>query len=178
MERQPLATIWKLSAACLAWAVLIAVAQGGDAGSKWNLKSDRILFLGNSITLHGPAPAIGWLGNWGMAASSEEKDYVHLLTSSIARLSGKRPEIQVANIADFERNYEAYDRARFKKHFDFKADIVVVAIGENVPALVTDRGILTETPAILAFVAQSFPAARLAPAIRRLISISLQKRVG
>jgi glutathione S-transferase len=31
------------------------------------------------------------------------------------------------------------------------------------PALVTDRGILTETPAILAFVAQSFPAARLAP---------------
>jgi glutathione S-transferase len=33
----------------------------------------------------------------------------------------------------------------------------------RVPSLVTDRGILTETPAILAFVAQSFPAARLAP---------------
>lgn len=33
----------------------------------------------------------------------------------------------------------------------------------RVPALVTERGILTETPAILAFVAQSFPAARLAP---------------
>jgi len=33
----------------------------------------------------------------------------------------------------------------------------------RVPALVTDRGILTETPAILAFIAQSFPAARLAP---------------
>jgi len=33
----------------------------------------------------------------------------------------------------------------------------------RVPALVTDRGILTETPAILAFVAQSFPDARLAP---------------
>jgi glutathione S-transferase len=33
----------------------------------------------------------------------------------------------------------------------------------RVPALVTDRGILTETPAMLAFVAQSFPAARLAP---------------
>ena len=31
------------------------------------------------------------------------------------------------------------------------------------PALVTDRGILTETPAILAFIAQSFPQARLAP---------------
>ena len=33
----------------------------------------------------------------------------------------------------------------------------------RVPALATDRGILTETPAILAYVAQSFPAARLAP---------------
>ena len=34
----------------------------------------------------------------------------------------------------------------------------------RVPALVTDAGILTETPAILAFIAQSFPLARLAPA--------------
>ncbi|MCX7362150.1 MAG: glutathione S-transferase family protein [Alphaproteobacteria bacterium] len=33
----------------------------------------------------------------------------------------------------------------------------------RVPALATDRGILTETPAMLAFVAQSFPAAKLAP---------------
>ncbi|HTY56363.1 MAG TPA: glutathione S-transferase N-terminal domain-containing protein [Candidatus Binataceae bacterium] len=33
----------------------------------------------------------------------------------------------------------------------------------RVPALATDKGILTETPAILAFIAQSFPQARLAP---------------
>ena len=33
----------------------------------------------------------------------------------------------------------------------------------RVPALVTVRGILTETPAMLAYIAQSFPAARLAP---------------
>jgi len=33
----------------------------------------------------------------------------------------------------------------------------------RVPALVTPRGILTETPAILVFVAQSFPEALLAP---------------
>jgi len=33
----------------------------------------------------------------------------------------------------------------------------------RVPALVTPRGVLTETPAILAFIAQSFPEARLAP---------------
>jgi len=33
----------------------------------------------------------------------------------------------------------------------------------RVPSLVTDRGILTETPAILMFVCQSYPQARLAP---------------
>jgi glutathione S-transferase len=33
----------------------------------------------------------------------------------------------------------------------------------RVPSLVTDRGILTETPAMLAYIAQSFPMAKLAP---------------
>lgn len=39
------------------------------------------------------------------------------------------------------------------------------AINPNarVPALVTPRGVLAETPAVLAFLAQSFPEARLAP---------------
>ena len=33
----------------------------------------------------------------------------------------------------------------------------------RVPSLVTDRGVLTETPAMLAYIAQSFPLAKLAP---------------
>jgi glutathione S-transferase len=33
----------------------------------------------------------------------------------------------------------------------------------RVPAMMTPRGILTETPAMLAFIAQSFPEAQLAP---------------
>ena len=33
----------------------------------------------------------------------------------------------------------------------------------RVPALVTPRGILTETPAILAYIAQAYPGAGLAP---------------
>ncbi len=34
----------------------------------------------------------------------------------------------------------------------------------RVPAMVTDRGVLTETPAILAYIAQTHPNAKLAPA--------------
>ncbi|MCY3017732.1 MAG: glycoside hydrolase family 127 protein, partial [Planctomycetota bacterium] len=96
----------------------------------------KILFLGNSITLHGPKADIGWTGNWGMAASSEDKDYVHLVTSSLARHTGTPPQIMVRNIADFERNYATYDvHEQMKDLFAFDPDLVVLAIGENVPAL-------------------------------------------
>jgi glutathione S-transferase len=44
-----------------------------------------------------------------------------------------------------------------------KPEYLAVNPKGRVPALVTDRGILTETPAMLAFIAQSFPEARLAP---------------
>lgn len=44
-----------------------------------------------------------------------------------------------------------------------KPEYLAVNPKGRVPALVTERGVLTETPAILAFVAQTFPAAQLAP---------------
>ncbi len=44
----------------------------------------------------------------------------------------------VKNIADFERSYADYDLAtRMKEAVEFKADLVILAIGENVPALAT-----------------------------------------
>lgn len=101
--------------------------------------ADRILFLGNSITFHPPAPQVYWDGNWGMAAGSEEKDYVHLLTNSFAALTGKQPQISVNNIADFERNFESYDiESGLKEQLAFRPDIAVIAIGENVPPLNTE----------------------------------------
>ena len=105
-----------------------------------HLKADRIVFLGNSITLHGPAETVQWAGNWGMAASEQEKDYVHVVVNSLAGLTGKKPAIMVANIADFERQHVTFDvDANFKKFFDFKPDMVVVAIGENVPPLDSEQ---------------------------------------
>jgi glutathione S-transferase len=54
-------------------------------------------------------------------------------------------------------------RIEFAKEQQKSADYLKVNPKARVPALVTDRGILTETPAMLAYVAQSFPAASLAP---------------
>jgi glutathione S-transferase len=54
-------------------------------------------------------------------------------------------------------------RIDFSKREQQAPDYLAVNPKARVPALVTPRGILTETPAMLAFIAQSFPAARLAP---------------
>ncbi len=54
-------------------------------------------------------------------------------------------------------------RVDFRASEQKKPEYLAINPKGRVPALVTDRGILTETPAILAFVAQSFPKARLAP---------------
>jgi glutathione S-transferase len=43
------------------------------------------------------------------------------------------------------------------------AEYLVINPKGRVPALVTERGVLNETPAILFFIAQSYPLARLAP---------------
>lgn len=104
------------------------------------LKADRILFLGNSITFHGPSQAVDWAGNWGMAASAAENDYVHLVTNAIAERTGRKPEMLAANVADFERNFGTYDiDSKLKEPLAFKPDIVVVAIGENVPPLSSEE---------------------------------------
>jgi glutathione S-transferase len=58
--------------------------------------------------------------------------------------------------------YEAV-RLSFRDNDQRKPEYLKVNPKGRVPALVSDRGILTETPAILAFIAQSFPAAKLAP---------------
>ena len=59
----------------------------------------------------------------------------------------------------------AYTTARlsFANNEQRGAEYLAINPKGRVPAMVTDRGILTETPAMLAYVAQSFPEARLAP---------------
>ncbi len=96
---------------------------------------EKVMVLGNSITAHAPKADIGWLDNWGMAASSMEKDFAHLLLDAVAcRNQGRRAEAVIKNIAAFEREYSTYDiKVALSAYADFKPDIVVLAIGENIP---------------------------------------------
>lgn len=47
----------------------------------------EVLFIGDGITKNAPMPEFGWHGNWGMAATSEDKDYAHLLFALIREIS-------------------------------------------------------------------------------------------
>ena len=93
----------------------------------------KILFFGNSITKHSPKPDIGWEGDWGMAASSAEKDYVHLVVSGLEKKYGGIDYCMVG-AATWETQFwheelleKLYSEARA-----FHADIVIVRVGENV----------------------------------------------
>ena len=57
----------------------------------------------------------------------------------------------------------ATEKIDFKVNQQNSPDYLKINPKGRVPALVTDRGILTETPAMLAYIAQSFPQAGLAP---------------
>ncbi len=64
-------------------------------------------------------------------------------------------------LIDAGAKYEAA-RVDFTKEEQRKPEFLKINPKARVPALITDRGILTEVPAILAYIAQSYPAANLA----------------
>ena len=97
----------------------------------------RVLIYGNSIALHGRAPKIGWDRDWGMAASAREKDFAHLVVSALEAKRGERADFRIRNLAVLERNFRTNltDFADLASDVAYAPDYVVIAIGENVPAL-------------------------------------------
>lgn len=95
-------------------------------------KGPRIVFAGNSITRHGVKEDIGWFWNFGMAASSAENDYVHLVT---AKLREKADVCAcVAQVAAWETDFKNGDTILPKEYEavrDFDADILIMRCIEN-----------------------------------------------
>jgi glutathione S-transferase len=65
-------------------------------------------------------------------------------------------------LIDADADYEAV-RLDFTKQQQQSTDYLAINPKGRVPALVTEQGVVTETPAILAYIAQRFPQAKLAP---------------
>lgn len=99
-----------------------------------NGKGMKVMFVGNSITRHGFLAKIGWYRDFGMAASSKDKDYVHLIESEILK-SDPDAAFCICQVSNWEMHYkngqeylEEFENAR-----DFDADIIFVRLIENCP---------------------------------------------
>ena len=91
----------------------------------------KLLFLGNSITRHGKAENLGWYGDWGMAASAKENDYVHKLKEKFSQ-NGVIVSACVANLSEWERTREMnLLKTKYLPALQFKSDYVIVRLGEN-----------------------------------------------
>jgi hypothetical protein len=96
----------------------------------------RVLFFGNSITRHEPNPSLGWYGDWGMAASSKDKDYVHLVVAELDKKFGK-VDYCIAQGAMWEwgyRNAPEVLKEYYTEVKNFDPHIIVIRIGENITA--------------------------------------------
>ncbi len=94
----------------------------------------RIMFVGNSMTLHGKKADIGWNNEWGMAASSKENDYVHILMRKIDEIISDS-KYCICQVAEWERDYKNGEEKHYlyESASNFDADIIVMRFIENCP---------------------------------------------
>ena len=118
------------------WKFILITIVGGGIGLfllVFLVQSDKelkILFVGNSITKHGPRPSIGWTGNYGMAATSMENDYVYKSILYIKK-DQKVNSYLAINVSGWERDF-LYDKEKYLEAKNFKADIIIIRLGENI----------------------------------------------
>lgn len=94
-------------------------------------KTKTILIIGNSITCYHICDF--WYGEWGMAASKKENDYVHLLCTKLS----EKVNVNLTLIMGSVWEFLAQDRYAILDLFGYafeknKFDYAVVQLGENV----------------------------------------------
>ena len=96
------------------------------------IKFSNVLILGNSITYSPADGSLGWYGNWGMAATVADSDYVHILTAKFKQQNDSC-KVVADNIAVFETGFATYDlNANLQTYRDSKPDLLIIRIGENI----------------------------------------------
>ena len=103
----------------------------------------RYLTYGNSIMKHGPNASLGWSGNWGMAASSEDKDYLHRILAALKSKYGENNVVHQfgTSQSNWENGVTANDAVDKDYSYmidpirddfrTFKPNIITLQMGEN-----------------------------------------------
>jgi hypothetical protein len=113
---------------------LVAACGGGGGGDSPHedpaaaVRATNLAVIGNSITWHPPLASIGWAGDWGMAATTQAQDFVHVAGAALGL------PVQANNFADLELT----PVAATPRIPDYSApvsstSIAVVQLADNVP---------------------------------------------
>lgn len=110
---------------CLATLMSTVFAGSMDVFAK---EIKEIVIFGNSIRKKAPVKEMGWMGDWGMAATSEDKDYVHILYKKIcdklAKTQKPPPKLRFGNAR--ESDFSKYNVREVEN-----ADVIIVQYGDN-----------------------------------------------
>ncbi|MBI3382483.1 MAG: SGNH/GDSL hydrolase family protein [Aquabacterium sp.] len=124
-------TLTRILQGALACALMgsTALSQAADCD-----KGKNCLFvIGNSLTRHGPSSAIGWQGEWGMAASAADKDYVAQLLKLLNQdAAGASWAAHKEDGGELERHPALYHVADETSRLARQSALVVVEVGDNV----------------------------------------------
>lgn len=92
----------------------------------------KVMFIGNSITIHEIRPELGWNRLCGMAASSLENDYVHHVIRYLQQKEDKL-SVYVYSGKLWELDYYKFKNLDYvlKEIEQYQPDIIIIRIGEN-----------------------------------------------
>lgn len=124
----------------------------------WSTDGYNYLAIGNSITVHGYAE-YWWDNDRGMAASTDEKDYVHLVKAHLED-TGLPVTMYTMNFSAWEVN--GNDRAEFLVNLDpflsDRLDLVTIQLGENATNIDTW---LTDFSELISYVKEHAPNSQI-----------------
>lgn len=130
----------------------------GDESIDWPLHTYNYLAIGNSITIHGYAD-YWWDDDRGMAASTDDNDYVHRVVKALEDTYGEVSSHSYG-FSSWETN--GYDRAEFLELLDpylsEEIDLITIQLGENASDLSTWEADWSE---LLRYVQEKAPDARI-----------------
>lgn len=121
-----------------------------------SLTVNKWLALGNSITRH-PITSFWW-GDWGMAATTREKDWVHRLNVKIQGTNPVAPSFNAYNIANWEVAHNTFDKTAYDSYFAGDEDLVVIRLGENA---LDDANYQADFELLIDYVKSKAPLARI-----------------
>lgn len=92
----------------------------------------RIMFVGGSVTVHPPDAQLGFAGNYGMGASHENNDYVHVIMRYCDKVL---PDCSFCLLQSrfWEEDYKngAALLSSYREGRSFKADIIVMFVADH-----------------------------------------------